>query len=497
MKLSLKDFDYKQFLIQKGERVALGIAVALMAMMVLISGIKTAFGGGSASSNATLIKNLTDQAQNNLQKSVPPANLADLPDDIKEVEVALVDPECFPCPNLYFGRIGEPDRKWRRPNVLMPDEFAAEVVRGAVLNHILEAGEDGKFMVGVLQASTNTLSESAKEDLKKEFDKFNKWQKALSRLPASVTGQRPGFPPGGGAPGGPGGAGFGGRGFGGGGGSRFGMAGQWGGGRWHREMEVKMVPEDQLDHMSGLRLAAQVRPLRMVVVTGAFPYHKELEEFRRALRFDSVDALLSDPQAIPEFMGIDVQRREVPANGEAGEWEPLDIESSVREVRMRAVGLEPEDPALLGYGIIVQPNRLVMPRPQLVHAERYAEPTLRTIYETFDALQKGPDSELAPPPPAKSRFESLDPWSDVQPGGMGGRGGGFGAGGGFGMAGRGGMGGGGFGRGGGGEGGGEAGGGGEGGGGGGRSALGGGVFGRSIKRGLTRAGRHRGWRGGR
>ncbi len=53
MKLSLKDFDYKQFLIQKGERVALGIAVALMAMMVLISGIKTAFGGGSASSNAT------------------------------------------------------------------------------------------------------------------------------------------------------------------------------------------------------------------------------------------------------------------------------------------------------------------------------------------------------------------------------------------------------------------------------------------------------------
>ncbi len=75
----------------------------------------------------------------------------------------------------------------------MPDEFAAEVVRGAVLNHILEAGEDGKFMVGVLQASTNTLSESAKEDLKKEFQKFNNWQKALSRMPANVTGQRPGI----------------------------------------------------------------------------------------------------------------------------------------------------------------------------------------------------------------------------------------------------------------------------------------------------------------
>lgn len=162
MKLSLKDFDYKQFLIQKGERVALGIAVALMTMMVLISGIKTAFGGGSAGSNTADIKNLTDQAQAKLRDSTPPTNLADLPGDIKEVEVALVDPEWFPRPNLYFDRNGEPDRKWRRPNVLMPDEFAAEVVRGAVLNHILEAGEDGKFMVGVLQASTNTLSESAR-----------------------------------------------------------------------------------------------------------------------------------------------------------------------------------------------------------------------------------------------------------------------------------------------------------------------------------------------
>ena len=98
------------------------------------------------------------------------------------------------------------------------------------------------------------------------------------------------------------------------------MAGQWGGGRWHREMEVKMVPEDQLDHMSGLRLAAKFGRSAWWWSQGdAFPYHKELEEFRRALRFDSVDALLSDPQAIPEFMGIDVQRREVPANGEAGE----------------------------------------------------------------------------------------------------------------------------------------------------------------------------------
>ena len=52
--MKLKDFDYKQFLIQKGERVALGVAVGLMAMMILVSGLTTVFGGSSAGSNTSI-----------------------------------------------------------------------------------------------------------------------------------------------------------------------------------------------------------------------------------------------------------------------------------------------------------------------------------------------------------------------------------------------------------------------------------------------------------
>ncbi len=185
-----------------------------------------------------------------------------------------------------------------------------------------------------------------------------------------------------------------------------------------------MVPEDQFDQSGGLRLAAQVRPIRMVVVTGAFPYRKELEEFRRALRFDSVDSLLSDPQAIPEFMGIDVQRREVPANGEPGEWEPLDIEGSVRgssNARCRSGARRPRAAGLWHY----------RPAESARHASTATSPR-RTLRRTGVAehlrnvsgiAERARIGELAPPPAAKSRFESLDPWSDAQPGGMGGRGG--------------------------------------------------------------------------
>src|ERR1700732_2595296 len=102
--MKLKDFDYKQFLIQKGERVALGVAVGLMSMMILVSGLTTVFGGSSASSNTRLIKDLADQAAKKLQTSVPPANHSDLPGDIKEVELAPIDPESLACQNLYFDR---------------------------------------------------------------------------------------------------------------------------------------------------------------------------------------------------------------------------------------------------------------------------------------------------------------------------------------------------------------------------------------------------------
>jgi hypothetical protein len=179
-------------------------------------------------------------------------------------------------------------------------------------------------------------------------------------------------------------------------------------------MSLKWVSEDELDQLGNARLAQDMLPIRMVVVTGTFPYRKQLEEFRRALRFDSIDALLNDPYAIPEFMGIDVQRREIPSTGEPGPWDDVDILESIRQLRIKAVGLVPEDVELENYGIIVQPNRLVMPRPQLARGN-YPDSKLPGVRETIATLQKSNEADLPPPPVAKSRFEGLDPWSMDQP----------------------------------------------------------------------------------
>jgi hypothetical protein len=417
--MGLKDFDYRQFLIQKGERVALGVAVALMAIMILFSTLKTAFGGNSASTNAKEIKELSDQAARKMRDSTPPTDLGNLPPDLKEVRLELVDRDWFPCPNLYFDKAGDIDRRWRRPNVLMPDEFAADVVRGAVPIHLLKKDEEGHFMVALLQMQNNMVSEASKDKLKTEFNSFRKWEKVLSR---------PGFgggPPGAGAftPGAAGaatgtGLARGGRGGGPATGASERRVGGNSWGRWGSRsatMSLKWVSEDQLDQITNARLAQDIQPTRMVVVTGAFPYRQQLEEFRRALRFDSIDALLNDPLAIPEFLGIDVQRREIPSAGEPGEWTDLPILESVRQLRIRAVGLEPEDPEMETYGIIVHPNRLVMPRPRLARDEKYPEHKLPSIQETVTTLAKSNEGDLPPPPAAKSRFEDLDPYSPDQP----------------------------------------------------------------------------------
>jgi hypothetical protein len=407
--MKLNVFDLKQFLIRKGERVALGVAVALMAVMILFSGLSSILRGHSATSNTREIQELTDQASAKMKNSSPPANLGDLPKDLKEAERETIDPDWFACQNLYFDRSGDIDHKWRRPRVLMPDEFEAAVVRGAVPSYMLRKDDDGKLTVALLQRTSNLISDSSKEKFKEEFRSFRKWDNLLTPLT-----QRGGTQPSSsGAAGGAGAGGRGGRGGAPGMGGRGNFWGRWGRGAF--TTSLKWVAEDKLDEQRGMKLAQDMLPVRMVVVSGSFPYRRQLEEFRRALRFDSIDALLNDPLAIPEFLGINVQRREIAASGEPSEWADLDIESAVRQLRIRAVGLVPEDPVLENYGLIIRPNRLVMPRPRLAHDERYPEPRLRGIQQALAALQTSNQGDRPQPPLPKSRFENLDPWSEAQP----------------------------------------------------------------------------------
>src|SRR5262249_37030671 len=69
-----------------------------------------------------------------------------------------------------------------------------------------------------------------------------------------------------------------------------------------------------------------LRPVRMVVVNASFPYEKQLQEFKRALRYNSLSELFANTKDLPEFEGFNVQRqvRRLDTNAVVQPWAPLD-----------------------------------------------------------------------------------------------------------------------------------------------------------------------------
>jgi hypothetical protein len=176
----------------------------------------------------------------------------------------------------------------------------------------------------------------------------------------------------------------------------------------NQEQGLEMVPVDKLKDDSG-KLAETTLPRRMVVVTAAFPYQAQLEEFRKALRFTTVDDMLRDPAVVIEFAGFDVQRRTVGKDGKiVNDWADLDVDTPMKAIRVQAVGVEKDDPQLDNYGLIVRPNRLVMPEPKLAYDQTYPQPKLESIVEAAAAVEKAAQGDVPPPKRRATRFEEVD-----------------------------------------------------------------------------------------
>jgi len=176
-------------------------------------------------------------------------------------------------------------------------------------------------------------------------------------------------------------------------------------------MEIQLIRLDDLKEDANVKLMEDPVASRMVVISGEFPFRLQVEEFRRALRFPSVAAMLADPDVAIEFVGFEVERREVGGDGKAGAWQPLDIVAEMKRVLQKAVEREKENDELLAaYPIRVK--GLLMTRPVLAKDQKYPDPELPGIRDTLDAIKQG--KVTAPPPPQKSRFEAdPDVFSDT------------------------------------------------------------------------------------
>jgi hypothetical protein len=399
MKINLKDIDYKQFLLEKGERIGLYVAVGLMALFLVLGlGIK-GLGSGSPSANADKLSDLTKKGEQAIRDSKPNPKDGEIDPDLKKAANPTdINPQVFACSHPLFHPFAQDDNKWRRPEILAPDEFQYEVVSGLIEAYGLS--DDGETIIVLTTKDpdkTGQLNKDKVADIKK---KLNERRRFAQNRPGTRQ-------PGGGGPARPGGGaspsqvGL--------GGMTGAMQGNQDGGK--QEYELTPVPTKELSEKSGAKLAQIPLPYRIAVVSGAFPYRQQMEEFRRALRFPTMKQMLDDQDATIEFLDLEIERREV-IDGKPGEWKPLDVEA-LKKLMAKAVGKEPENPLLKGAAFPVNPTRLIMRRPKFARADqKYPELVPASVKETLEALNTGKAAAVNAPKRANKFQEDPNLYGD-------------------------------------------------------------------------------------
>jgi hypothetical protein len=188
------------------------------------------------------------------------------------------------------------------------------------------------------------------------------------------------------------------------------MFGQAAGALGGQDYEIKPVPEDQIGNHE---LAEEIHPYRMVIISGAFPYKQELEQFRQALRFRKVEDMLAsqDVAGGAEFAGLSVQRRQA-RPGESfdkKEWADLPLEANMKAILGLAIETDKseQDKKLESFHIIPEHNRTVFPRPKLddkLKEAKYPEELPESIQELLAAMEKNSKPEKSSPQRRRSRF---------------------------------------------------------------------------------------------
>ncbi|HEV3263386.1 MAG TPA: hypothetical protein VG013_41505 [Gemmataceae bacterium] len=352
-KLNLKDIDYKQFFLEKGERVGLWVGIALMVLLLAV-GARMAWSSTRAD-NAGKIKKLAQDKQGAIDRSKIPEERKLVPQDLQEAaNPKLVDSHDYPADRPWFYGSSLEDTKWRQPAILGLGPAQAQVL--LTLLNDWDFADDETIVMRVPQKSDEGSEDETRKRLKKLFPQ-KKFQGALRRRPSGdqpgagmmggqmmgaqmmggmggmagmrggqmmggMAGMRGGGPMMGGMAGMRGGMSgmMGGPMMGGMAGMRGGMAGQMPGnpmmanqgsmmtgpgkngfnsmGTSSKE-EWTLVPTKIKDFAQAKGEPARIAmPARIAVVEASFPIKEQLEEIRKALRYPSVEAMLGDGDKI-------------------------------------------------------------------------------------------------------------------------------------------------------------------------------------------------------
>lgn len=413
--MSLKEFDAKQFLLEKGERVGLGVAVALMVLMLIFSLFmpSNGFFSGSPAAKAEVLKKGTEQLETALRTRQPSDN-----DKPEKREGGMPNLDTTYLPPAYYEALAwfEPSIKEtpsrRPPKILNVVEAVAQPAHVSIDTYMFE--QDFKKIL-VLEDKESKRANATGGN--------NPFGAAFGRGGRGMS--MPGMPPG--------------------------M-----GGNYFQQSRNRLRNNPNAGSLQGLvagdkpeyeskwisfdnwspqqTTARQLRPMRMAIVAGSFPYKQQLEEFKHSLRLADENAVLAETIGEGEeksnafdFLNVEVQRVEVDADdNKIGEWSLLPLPQTYKLwLQYTLLPFQPEDPKynLVKYDGLAMPllrefhadntNDLsaMMPRPGVPGFAGAQRPNTKTDETNDDVKTKYPD----PAAKLKKLQEALEKLQDAQP----------------------------------------------------------------------------------
>ncbi len=377
-KLNLKNFDWKKFLLEKGEKVGLGVALFL-GLYFLITSLFWPGNGLLATSPSENAKLLTDQAakvENALRSNQPGTGHKPTDPNAALPELAtykVKDPDKYQVAMLFHPP-HEADANRHQPFVLTPEKGAGKAQAEMAQLRAYWMRDDkqnpGSYIVKVL--------DSKKASPQNNSAMINNMARGGGRMP-SLGGVR--------------------------GMTMFNRDPDDG----RKEATARTVPITQLASLDNVRLAEEMIPLRQAIIVAPFPYRKQLDIFRDNLRLSTYNAVLSElSQKVDErtnkplpsfrFLGVRLQRRVIDALGHPLDgmkddgWVEINLDDFVKYVIRSGKRTEKEDEALQELCL----PGLVMPRllqaRELPPEAKKDEPRIENlplIKATLEAHAKG------------------------------------------------------------------------------------------------------------
>jgi hypothetical protein len=408
--------DFKQVLIEKGEKLGLGIAGGVALLLVGLGAMTYMDSAFDPEKKKEELSRKTAE----IQRKIADPNAKPDPLDASYSEKFEFDKvQALGLKAFFFDPFAQPDNKRYNPTVVKVKSIQADAISAKIPAYdIIESPKDIRIGVKIPRA---TGGKTKDVDLKSVLNPLQKQR--FGRYGSGSTNQTPpatgpggpggmtGGPSGPGGPGGPGGRGSGtGSVDGGGFGSPGGMEGLGGGpggfDTQGQRMDITYVRVDDEKGLAGKQLAMTLYTSRMVVVQAALPYREQLDQIRASMKISTMSEFLTRPESMPVFKGINVQRREIGPDGSEGNWIDLKFEESYRPIFMRKIS-DLEDDIDLNYVKLHPANRLVMPLPTILNT-RYPGVKLPELTAEIEKRKA-----LNAPPPAAAQDNKFKGQGDI------------------------------------------------------------------------------------